>query len=559
MKPTSIENTIIMLEAIQSNPYRILGVYSNSPKKDVVANKGKMTAFLKVGRSVSFPLDLSSILPSLERNGDIVAKADAELSLPGEQIKHGQFWFIKTTPFDDIAFNHLLAGDMAGAMDVWAKKSNMSSLQNRLVCFLIKAEYSQAIDCAEQLYANHSTELVSAIAGDTLRMSSNDLIKSFLDTLTSSSVVDTSTLFLMINNGEWKSLLGDQLVAPLIQQIEEAITEAKRHTDGGAQENLKTGTKLMNSTKPLLKQLKGLLPTSDLQYQMIVDKLGLQILQCGINYYNDSDDEDAPHKAMKLQKYAQSIVVGSMAKDRCAENTKILQKIIDRLPPKEVMEEYRAIINELEAFCKRPDKIMYAKALLKNTKPHLDAMKAKLQTLQYSAVGNLIKEKHLELSTQIVGNALHNLIEEVNAVQEDARLNLYLDREGTLDRIRKTLREAWEATMLMDAFEMEAGFKSNRYVPQKNSLKNLCSQLGISTSVIPSYQSLTTAQTTRSYSPSRTSSKSESNNGCLIWILIWVVASVIIGAMIAAGDGDFGVGFIVSGVVLSWIYRFFDN
>lgn len=89
MKPTSIENTTIMLEAIQSNPYRILGVYSNSPKKDVVANKGKMTAFLKVGRSVSFPLDLSSILPSLERNGDIVAKADAELSLPGEQIKHG--------------------------------------------------------------------------------------------------------------------------------------------------------------------------------------------------------------------------------------------------------------------------------------------------------------------------------------------------------------------------------------------------------------------------------------------------------------------------------------
>ena len=128
-----------------------------------------------------------------------------------------------------------------------------------LVCFLIDADYGQAIDCAEQLYANYSSELVSAIAGDMLRMSSNDSIKSFLNTLTSNSGVDASTLFQMINNEEWKSLLGEQLVAPLIQQIEEAITEAKRHTDGGAQANLKAGTKLMNSTKPLLKQLKNYL------------------------------------------------------------------------------------------------------------------------------------------------------------------------------------------------------------------------------------------------------------------------------------------------------------
>ena len=51
-----------MLEIIQSNPYRVLGVYSNSPKKDVIANKGKMTAFLKVRRPFSFPLDLEGLL-----------------------------------------------------------------------------------------------------------------------------------------------------------------------------------------------------------------------------------------------------------------------------------------------------------------------------------------------------------------------------------------------------------------------------------------------------------------------------------------------------------------
>ena len=50
---------------------------------------------------------------------------------------------------------------------------------------------------------------------------------------------------------------------------------------------------------------------------MIADKLGLEILQCGIDYFNDSEEPDAAHKAMSLQKYAKSIAVGQMAKDRC--------------------------------------------------------------------------------------------------------------------------------------------------------------------------------------------------------------------------------------------------
>lgn len=547
-----------MLEIIQSNPYRVLGVYSNSPKKDVVANKGKMTAFLKVGRPVSFPLDLDGLLLPINRDTNIVAQADANLALPAEQIKYGQFWFIKVTPIDDVAFNHLLAGNMDNAMEMWGKKTSMSSLQNQLVCHLIKSDYAQVIACAETLYTNYASELVTSIAGDTIRMSSSELVSNFLDVLTSSNEIETSELFGMINNEEWKAQLSGQLVMPLIQQIDSAISEAKQKTEGGAQASLRAGTKLMNGTKPLLKQLNTLLPTTDLQYQMIADKLGLQILQCGINYYNGSDDDDAAHKAMKLQKYAQSIVVGSMAKDRCTENTKILQKVIDRLPPKEIKDEYRMIMNELESFCKKPDLIVHAVALLKNTKPQLDAIKTKLQTLQYSAVGNTIKEKHQELSTQIVGNALHNLIEEVNAAQKDIEVKMLIDREGTLSKLKSVLHSAWEATKLMDSFDMEIDFRNNRYLLQKNSLKNLCSQLGISTSVIPSIRT-TTTQTTRSYSSSTSSSKSDSNNGCLIWILIWVVASVIIGAIIAANDGDFGVGFIVSGIVLSGIYQIVDN
>ncbi|UKI43930.1 MAG: hypothetical protein L6U16_13435 [Porphyromonadaceae bacterium] len=92
-------------------------------------------------------------------------------------------------------------------------------------------------------------------------------------------------------------------------------------------------------------------------------------MQCGIDYYNDSEEPDAAIKAMKLQKYALDIVVGQMAKDRCKENVDILQKIIENLPPLEVFEEDKAIKEELHKYSSLPDKISYAIELLNNTKP----------------------------------------------------------------------------------------------------------------------------------------------------------------------------------------------
>ena len=101
-----------MIKEIQDNPFRILGVFSNSATRDIVANEGKMKAFLKVGKAVSYPLDLPSLLPTVERSEAIVANAKSQIALPNNKVSHAQFWFIKSTPIDDIAFNHLFQGDI---------------------------------------------------------------------------------------------------------------------------------------------------------------------------------------------------------------------------------------------------------------------------------------------------------------------------------------------------------------------------------------------------------------------------------------------------------------
>ena len=141
-----------MIDLIQNNPFRVLGVYSNSSQKEIVANQGRMKAFLNVGKSVDFPLDLNDLIPSILRTTESVSSANGKLTIASEQFFYGQFWFIKLTNLDDIAFNHLISHNEKKALEIWAKKDDVSSLQNRFIYYLIKEDIGHALDLFCRLY-----------------------------------------------------------------------------------------------------------------------------------------------------------------------------------------------------------------------------------------------------------------------------------------------------------------------------------------------------------------------------------------------------------------------
>ena len=441
------------MNILRNNPYRLLGVYSNSPTKERLANHNRMKAFLKVGKPVSFPLDLPQYLSAIQRTEASVMDAEAQLTLPKDQLLYAQFWFVKATHLDEVAFNHLFAGEIDKAEEIWQKKDTASSLQNRIVCALMREDYRRAITCAETLYGNslYSNQFVSAVLGADGNADVASLAFRFLDVLCDEA--GANQLLPFIDDDAWKSHVEEKAVKPLVDSIQDAIAIAKKSKGKEAEARLNAGEALRENTRGAFQQLKGFLSATDLQYQMIADKLGLEILQCGIDYFNGSDEPEAAHKAMDLQKYAQSIVVGQMAKDRCEENVDILQKIIEALPPSEVLAEDCAIKEELRKYCKLPDEICYAVTLLNKTKPHLQAIKNKLGSNN---------KYYLKISTQIVSNALHNLIEEVNATQKQAT-----------SETKKALREAWKTTLIMDTFDMEQDFKNNRYASNRSVLKDL--------------------------------------------------------------------------------------
>lgn len=465
------------MNILQNNPYRLLGVYSNSPTKERLANFNRMKAFLKVGKPISFPLDLPQYLPSVNRTEEIAADANARLTLPKDQLLYAQFWFVKISPLDDVAFKNLMAGNMAKAEDIWGKRECVSSLQNRIVSALIREDYAYAVACAEALYGNvqYVNQLVNEVVGSGGNFDVSNLAFSFLDVLCEE--VDANQLLPYITHSEWRSHIGEKAVKPLLNCIQEAINIARKSKGKGPDIRLKAGETLRKVTEDALSELKGFLPDTDLQYQMIADKLGLEILQCGIDYYNGSEEPDAALKAMSLQKYAQNIVVGQMAKERCKENVDILQRIIDNLPPSEVFGEHRAIQKELRKYCKLPDEICHAVTLLNNTKPHLEAIKRKL---------GASNSYYLKISTQVVGNALHNVIEEVNSAQSVFSVDkndpgAELAALFGVTHLKSVLEKAWEATRIMDGFDMEADFKINRYNENRTTLKKLCNQLNIPT------------------------------------------------------------------------------
>ena len=471
-----------MLKAILNNPYRILGVFSNSPKKEQVANKGKMQAFLRVKKSMPFKLDLQGILPEVLRTQELVDFADSELALSTGQIKHAQFWFINKTPIDGIAFNHLTDGNIDTAIDFWRKSLNLSSLQNLFVCYLIKEDYVTALNTAIALYNKYSKEFVSEI-DEKSTASQNTLAQNIVDTI-SSEGVDLLPVSRSISDDSWRTIIEAKKVEPLISQINSHVSEAKAAKGKGPSARLTAGNKLKIATKPLLATLHRVLPLTDTRYQMIADKVAQEVLQCSIDYYNDTEDVDSPAKALPLCKYAKSVAVGNAAKQRCEQNYDVINEAYENMPPSEVSKEAKEITDILVWYSKQKKTSKNALELLKKAQKPLVAVKEK--------VGKN-NSYYLETSSLLGSAALSNVIDEVNDAQKEdkpnpleglfgtsSRYSLYGNILGEQERrrqkaqtIKAALHDAWETIVYIDLLDKTEDFNKNRYQPNRKALYSI--------------------------------------------------------------------------------------
>lgn len=504
----------------------MLGIPVNASAKDLAANKGKMK-LLDIGKEVVFPLDLPGLLPPANRSKESVAAAERDINLPQDKIKHALFWFTQPSdPLGKLAYDHLLQDNTTKAEELFGKRT---SWESQLCLSVLELQQGKLCDALLDFYSianDHCDELCHAVAGQTFTMGSVELVQLYLRTL--ATEIDAATLY-----QEWNSdsrilpggseiiefELRDMATGAPIKTIEKEIATAKAVDSKDAQSQWEAGKQLSNNTRKVRIQLQKLIGDSDPRYSRLADKLANQILQCSINYFNNIDGENREiiENALKLGEYALKVAVGKMARDHILHNVDILRKKKENLPPAEVEAEVNAIMSALARFMDLPDKIEHSVALLNETKPNLQSIKTKLGSSN---------SFYLKLSTQVVANALHNLIEEVNQAQKEpsymesatpelrrAMLSLESpdEKRRRLSKIVNVVSAAWRCTKTMDTFDMESDFRTNRYSPNRTSLQNLNSQLSQISSQLSS-------QYNGTYS---SGSSSSSSGGCYIATMVY--------------------------------------
>ena len=514
---------MIGMKIIDDNPYRVFGVYSNSPLRERIANENKITAFLNVGKAVTFDLDLAGTLKSVKRSEQVVATAKANLTRPIDQMKFAQFWFINQGQADENAFKYLFAGEMSAAVDEWSLIDTISSLQNRIVCALIKKDYATACSCAEKLYLNYSDKFVEEVVGDVLQ--GNDLAASFLDSIISE--IGANKLLPHIKNNIWKQHVKAAAATPIINDIQSAINIAKESSGKGPGTRYQAGTRLMADSKTLLAKLKKVISQDDVQYEMIADKIANEILQCGIDYYNSSSAGNKAQKALDFLKYAKTVAVGTMMQQRCNDNINTLEQIIKELPSAIIMHEVKSIIDLIDDFnagrmkprtdddfptfgnfvrrIQNIEDIKYFSdpsieiaTLLVKARPLIISMKEKVSLDDQYLVGVSTKLAD-EILNRIIGSInsaqkqIESQVKSIKQLQDSPNPNPYNPYNNTLVRIMQAkstydrmvkelgelLKKSWNVISELELLPISNEFKAERINPNKKTLSSMGGQLNV--------------------------------------------------------------------------------
>ena len=324
------------MKIIQNNPYRIAGILSNSSARELQRQKGRIKAFVKVGREITSEFDFD-FLNSIERTEQNIEKAFSNIEQNQDKVNNSLFWFLKASPFDETAISYLIKGDSEKAKEIWGKVTNGKEVNSKnfsafnnigTLKLLSKSEFEikEGIKAKMKLIeSGYFENFVHTVADQTFTIDNKKQTEKLIDELLTQfknkySSADTLDLFSNCN-GSTQKYLSKKFTEEPIHNIESNIESVKRKRKDNKSDAYSFGLKLFANAKNDLSLLKSLLGTSDLKYKMVADNLAKEVMQCGIDYFQEWKESKDPSKdSLKLLKYAKSITVGTQTKDRVKSN-----------------------------------------------------------------------------------------------------------------------------------------------------------------------------------------------------------------------------------------------
>lgn len=346
------------MNIIKQNPFRILGLTGNATEKELQKQIGIIKRYAEVGKTKSFDYDFEFI-GDFSRTPDDIQEASNRIEQSHKKLLYSLFWFVKNTQFDEIAFNNLKDNEIEKAIEIWNKtlkdqitSKNFSSYHNLSTLYIALSMVENQVDQhilqagislkGNLIHSDSLKDFSKIVTGNGVSIDPVEISKKFVDEL-----IELLKPYLNKNNGfstndlisffdsfpsSIQKYISSKFTEVPISNIENKVEKTARKRKDNPRDAEEYGEELYKSTKNDITSLKKLMGSSNVQYQMIANKLTNELLECSIvffNYWNENptDDFNPFDDALKVAEYAKSIGATGQVNNRVNEAISTLEEM----------------------------------------------------------------------------------------------------------------------------------------------------------------------------------------------------------------------------------------
>jgi hypothetical protein len=419
------------LTLIHQNPFRVLGLPVTATDREIAKSISDLSIFVEMGKTKEFDCDFFFPIKP-HRTQESITGASQKIEQPYNKLFHALFWFWEnpSNTIDEMAFEELRNGNTDRAIQFWKKSidkdisdKNCSNYKNLAVLYLglssissklDKTMFLESINISGKFLTNgHFEEYAKQIIGFKNSIDHLEVVNSYVDEIISLArpylnKADGLSSKELIKNlstypSEIQNSILDKFIGKYVHNIKSQINICLSIRTENVSDANKAGFDLYEKTKKDMKSLTLILSESDLEYQLIADKLANEIVECSICYFNKFRDSerDPGDDALKLSKYATEIAVGEKLKERINQGMPILIEYVKDKPKRERLKQVKTEVDRIHQEVKvlnasltvrtvgqlalrdllgdsMPNKLNKAATFLNNCKASLNQIKNKL-------------------------------------------------------------------------------------------------------------------------------------------------------------------------------------
>ena len=542
----------IIQKLIVENPYRLIGILSNSKIGEIKRNINKIKAFNKIGKDLKIEFDVEGIsFPNFKLKDYPIDKIENSINSPIDKIKYSLFWFSDINPGDAMGLKLLNDNKISECIELWSKivkgkkvtKSNYSTFNNLSSLLLIKNidknkniffnQESSNIEIKESinikfkfLSSNFLTNYSESISSSSKSLTPKEMIDYYSDSIqkileTTFKQNEINSILNDLDDSVINKIHGDKtniLIRIINNEIKKAADDRKKNTDG-----FNIGNNLMLTTKNQIIELKNILGKSNLQYKNYADKLARELESCGQLYLSENGSD---YSYISIYNFALLISEDLKLKTQIKNtirSSKDLKKSEGATEILIAIKEYGEIKNKT---------LTRVKSFLDTCETYLNKMKVTLGNKNELYISLSSKVASIVMDTSIQVSNKQNQIQntEIESYNISASAGIYTSTYTLENVLEKTVRDLGKVNRLVKRLESMDLNKETKSFVEKNK-KILNTNLQQARKML---RQLSTPSRSYNYSSPSYSSNYSSGvdfSGCLGPIIGWGVLFLIISLM----------------------------